>query len=371
MPPRWRAGAGDLVVLTGDLGAGKTTLTQGIAAGLGSGPVTSPTFVIARVHPSSWAARRWSTSMPTGSAGWPSSTTSTSTPRSRSPSRSSSGARPGRGARRTGWRSLCAARPAHGRRRRLGPEVGGRGGPRRTRRPRRSSLTPCCCSRSTPRPRPSRLRSTTGPAPWPSTPLDARRHTEHAPGIAAVLAEAGKTPEDVDAVAVGVGPGPRGCASGMVTAAVFAHARGIPVHGVCSLDALAHGAVRSGAVDEFVVATDARRKEVHWARYAAVPARAEPGARSGSPTLRWTTPRGGGDAGRGLPWSAAAPCSTWMTSLRRPGPRRQRLGPRRGRPGRARRGARPAGGAALPAPARRRALAPRKPALPAARDGRG
>lgn len=45
--------AGDLVVLTGSLGAGKTTLTQGIGAGLGiRGPVTSPTFVIARVHPS-------------------------------------------------------------------------------------------------------------------------------------------------------------------------------------------------------------------------------------------------------------------------------------------------------------------------------
>jgi tRNA threonylcarbamoyladenosine biosynthesis protein TsaE len=44
---------GDLVVLTGDLGAGKTTLTQGIGAGLGvRGPVTSPTFVIARIHPS-------------------------------------------------------------------------------------------------------------------------------------------------------------------------------------------------------------------------------------------------------------------------------------------------------------------------------
>ena len=44
---------GDLVLLTGDLGAGKTTLTQGIAAGLGvRGPITSPTFVIAREHPS-------------------------------------------------------------------------------------------------------------------------------------------------------------------------------------------------------------------------------------------------------------------------------------------------------------------------------
>jgi tRNA threonylcarbamoyladenosine biosynthesis protein TsaE len=45
--------AGDLVVLSGSLGAGKTTLAQGIGAGLGvRGPVTSPTFVIARQHPS-------------------------------------------------------------------------------------------------------------------------------------------------------------------------------------------------------------------------------------------------------------------------------------------------------------------------------
>jgi len=43
---------GDLVVLTGPLGAGKTTLVQGIGQGLGvRGPVTSPTFIIARVHP--------------------------------------------------------------------------------------------------------------------------------------------------------------------------------------------------------------------------------------------------------------------------------------------------------------------------------
>jgi tRNA threonylcarbamoyladenosine biosynthesis protein TsaE len=45
--------AGDLLVLTGPLGAGKTTLVQGIGDGLGvRGPITSPTFVIARVHPS-------------------------------------------------------------------------------------------------------------------------------------------------------------------------------------------------------------------------------------------------------------------------------------------------------------------------------
>jgi tRNA threonylcarbamoyladenosine biosynthesis protein TsaE len=44
---------GDLVLLTGELGAGKTTLARGLGEGLGvRGAVTSPTFVIARVHPS-------------------------------------------------------------------------------------------------------------------------------------------------------------------------------------------------------------------------------------------------------------------------------------------------------------------------------
>ena len=48
-----RLGAGDLVLLTGDLGAGKTTFTRGLGEGLGvRGPVTSPTFVLARTHPS-------------------------------------------------------------------------------------------------------------------------------------------------------------------------------------------------------------------------------------------------------------------------------------------------------------------------------
>jgi len=45
--------AGDLLILTGPLGAGKTTFTRGLAEGLGvRGPVQSPTFVIARTHPS-------------------------------------------------------------------------------------------------------------------------------------------------------------------------------------------------------------------------------------------------------------------------------------------------------------------------------
>ena len=53
-----RLRSGDLVVLTGPLGAGKTTLVQGIGAGLNvRGPITSPTFVIARVHPPLGGAR--------------------------------------------------------------------------------------------------------------------------------------------------------------------------------------------------------------------------------------------------------------------------------------------------------------------------
>jgi tRNA threonylcarbamoyl adenosine modification protein YeaZ len=61
-------------------------------------------------------------------------------------------------------------------------------------------------------------------------------------------------------VVVGVGPGPfTGLRVGIVTAAAFAEARGLPVRGVCSLDGLA-------APDAGVV-TDARRKEVYWAAY--------------------------------------------------------------------------------------------------------
>ncbi|MDO5503686.1 MAG: tRNA (adenosine(37)-N6)-threonylcarbamoyltransferase complex dimerization subunit type 1 TsaB [Actinomycetia bacterium] len=102
--------------------------------------------------------------------------------------------------------------------------------------------------------------------------IDARAHTEHlAPLIVETLAEAGIGPEDVTAVAVGVGPGPfTGLRVGLVTAKTFAYARGIPCHGVVSLDVLAHAAVSGGFLDEateFIVTTDARRKEVYLARY--------------------------------------------------------------------------------------------------------
>jgi len=100
---------------------------------------------------------------------------------------------------------------------------------------------------------------------------DSRRHGELlAPAMEQALTAAGGTVADLTAVAVGVGPGPfTGLRVGIVTGLVLGELRGIPVHGICSLDALAEQAVRDGVVDgPFLVATDARRKEVYWAEYA-------------------------------------------------------------------------------------------------------
>jgi tRNA threonylcarbamoyl adenosine modification protein YeaZ len=87
------------------------------------------------------------------------------------------------------------------------------------------------------------------------------RHAELlTPAIAAALREAGVTMADLDVVVTGLGPGPfTGLRVGVVTAAALADARGLPVVGVCSLDAVGSGAR--------TVVTDARRKEVYWAAY--------------------------------------------------------------------------------------------------------
>jgi tRNA threonylcarbamoyladenosine biosynthesis protein TsaB len=101
--------------------------------------------------------------------------------------------------------------------------------------------------------------------------VDARAHTERlAPLIRDTLDAAGATPADLTDLAVGTGPGPfTGLRVGLVTAVTMGLALGIPVHGVCSLDALAEQALVSleDGLDEVLVATDARRKEVYWARY--------------------------------------------------------------------------------------------------------
>ncbi len=101
-----------------------------------------------------------------------------------------------------------------------------------------------------------------------TTTVDARRHGELlASSIDAVLAEAGAGRLDITAVAAGTGPGPyTGLRAGLVTARVFGSALGVPVYGVCTLDVIAADAAAAGG-REFIVATDARRREVYWARY--------------------------------------------------------------------------------------------------------
>lgn len=97
-----------------------------------------------------------------------------------------------------------------------------------------------------------------------------RHHAElAAPMIVDVLAEAGSAASDVDLVVVGTGPAPfTGLRVGLVTARAFAHARGIEVLGVPSLDALARTALdaRPG-LEQVVVVTDARRREVYGGRF--------------------------------------------------------------------------------------------------------
>ncbi|KAA0101467.1 tRNA (adenosine(37)-N6)-threonylcarbamoyltransferase complex dimerization subunit type 1 TsaB [Mycolicibacterium sp. P1-5] len=94
--------------------------------------------------------------------------------------------------------------------------------------------------------------------------LDARAHAETlTPNVVGALADASLVMADLDAVVVGCGPGPfTGLRVGMATAAAYGHALNVPVHGVCSLDAI--GIQTTGAV---LVVTDARRREVYWARY--------------------------------------------------------------------------------------------------------
>jgi tRNA threonylcarbamoyl adenosine modification protein YeaZ len=94
--------------------------------------------------------------------------------------------------------------------------------------------------------------------------VDPRAHAERiTPNVLAAIADAGRSMADLNAVVVGCGPGPfTGLRVGMATAAAYGHALGVPVYGVCSLDAV--GGQTTGAV---LVVTDARRREVYWARY--------------------------------------------------------------------------------------------------------
>jgi tRNA threonylcarbamoyladenosine biosynthesis protein TsaB len=111
--------------------------------------------------------------------------------------------------------------------------------------------------------------------------VDARRHGELlAPSIARMLSKAGASPAALTAIAVGTGPGPyTGLRVGLVTARAMGSALGIPVDGVCTLDIVAAQARHEAGGRPFLVATDARRREVYWARYTAA------GERIGEPRV--------------------------------------------------------------------------------------
>lgn len=141
------------------------------------------------------------------------------------------------------------------------------------------------------------------------TVTDSFGHAEHLmPLVTAALAEAGHRIGDLEAVVVGIGPGPfTGLRVGMATAAALGDALGIPVHGVPSHDGVANAMC---GVWGFLVVTDARRREVYLSGYheggsrrfgplvvapGAVPALlAQQASAGGSDDLRWMTGAGAG-----------------------------------------------------------------------------
>ncbi len=86
--------------------------------------------------------------------------------------------------------------------------------------------------------------------------------TDHGRAVSDLVAQALLNNPAPDQVVVGMGPGPfTGLRVGIAFARTFALSRGIPVIGVCSLDAIETGK------NDYTVAIDARRKEIYWARY--------------------------------------------------------------------------------------------------------
>ena len=350
--------AGDLVVLTGELGAGKTDLHPGARRRGSACAAASPR----RRSSSPGCTRRWSagptscTSTPTGSAGSTSSTTSTSTPRwTTAVTVVEWGAAWPRG-----WPSTrleVAISRAVGRRAR-DDELD----------PRRVALrrvVATVTSRRAPRlrhrhpaghRRPPRRR----PGAWPSarsTRADEARRAPRARSSRRCCADAGIVRQDLTAVAVGVGPGPfTGLRVGLVTARTLGTRSTSRSYGVCSLDALALEAVGTGAVA------------------GELPRRHRRPAQGGLPRVvrrRRPPPRGPRrhPAGRGRHRTprrrrrrAALPRGLPARRSRPTAPERRLAG--RGRRRGARRAARPR--AALPAPSRRGA--PARPASRCLRD---
>jgi tRNA threonylcarbamoyl adenosine modification protein YeaZ len=113
-----------------------------------------------------------------------------------------------------------------------------------------------------------------------ATVADQMAHVEQLmPLVSECVDAAGVRVADLGQLVVGLGPGPfTGLRVGVVTAQVLSHLLHIELHGVCSLDVLAAQFVGESP-GEFVVATDARRREVYWARYSSL------GIRLGEPRV--------------------------------------------------------------------------------------
>jgi tRNA threonylcarbamoyl adenosine modification protein YeaZ len=113
-----------------------------------------------------------------------------------------------------------------------------------------------------------------------ATVADQMAHVEQLmPLVSECLDAAGVAPGDLDQLIVGVGPGPfTGLRVGVATAQALSYVLGVELRGVCSLDVLAaqFAGARPG---EFVVATDAKRREVYWAAYTSA------GVRLGDPQV--------------------------------------------------------------------------------------
>nr|MBA3528783.1 tRNA (adenosine(37)-N6)-threonylcarbamoyltransferase complex dimerization subunit type 1 TsaB [Propionibacteriaceae bacterium] len=100
---------------------------------------------------------------------------------------------------------------------------------------------------------------------------DRMAHVEQLiPLVRRVLGEAGVGLADLSHLIVGLGPGPfTGLRVGIASARILASVTNIALRGICSLDVLAAQYASEAPPEEFVVATDARRKEVYWALYRA------------------------------------------------------------------------------------------------------
>ncbi len=97
---------------------------------------------------------------------------------------------------------------------------------------------------------------------------DRMQHAEQLlPLVRRLLTTAGLSPAHLELIVVGLGPGPfTGLRVGIATARMLAAVADVSLHGVATLDVLARQA-REVVSGEFLVATDARRREVYWARY--------------------------------------------------------------------------------------------------------